>query len=392
MIDESTLDFIRKHADEDIRTLSLQASRYPHVDMRAAATQIEGRRTAMNKLPSWAAIEGVIYPPRLSMEQCSSEVTARYKSSLTRGKLLTDLTGGFGIDCSYMSEHFDTTIYVERNSELCDIAHHNFTLLDKQIQVINGQSEEVLISLPKQDWIFIDPARRSQSGGKVVALSDCEPDVCQLEELLLEKAEGVMIKCSPMLDISQAVRELHSVSEVHVVSVNNECKELLLILKKSKEEEITIHTINFRNDHTQVFSYTATEESKATCDYTASVGRYLYEPNSSLMKAGCFRLPATQWNLKKLHSNTHLYTSDILVTEFPGRIFEVERIDGFGKNELKQLSARIKKANITVRNFPERPEVLRKRLKLSDGGDIYLFATTLSDESHVIIQCKKIIY
>lgn len=195
-----------------------------------------------------------------------------------------------------------------------------------------------------------------------------------------------------MLDISQAVRELHSVSEVHVVSVNNECKELLLILKKSKEEEITIHTINFRNDHTQVLSYTATEESKATCDYTASVGRYLYEPNSSLMKAGCFRLPATQWNLKKLHSNTHLYTSDILVTEFPGRIFEVERIDGFGKNELKQLSARIKKANITVRNFPERPEVLRKRLKLSDGGDIYLFATTLSDESHVIIQCKKIIY
>lgn len=389
MIDESTLDFIRKHADKDIRTLALQASRYPDVDMRVAATQIEGRHIATNKLPSWAAVEGVIYPPRLSMEQCSSEATARYKASLTQGKLLTDLTGGFGIDCSYMSEHFESTTYVERNSELCDIALHNFALLCKPIQVINGQSEEVLKSLAKQDWIFIDPARRSKSGAKVAALSDCEPDVCQMEDLLLEKAERVMIKCSPMLDISQAIRDLHSVSEVHVVSVNNECKELLFILGNSQREEITIHTINFRNDHTQTFSYTVTDETKATCDYTASVGRYLYEPNSSMMKAGCFRLPAARWKLKKLHNNTHLYTSDILVKEFPGRIFEVESIDGFGKNELKQLSSRLKKANIAVRNFPERPEALRKRLKLSDGGDIYLFATTLDNERHVIIQCRK---
>lgn len=389
MIDEHTSAFIRDHAGEDVHRLALQATRYPLVDMRVAATQIEGRRLAAAKLPSWAATDDIIYPVRLSLEQCSSEQTARYKASLADGKRLADLTGGFGIDCSYMADRFGEVTYIERNEELCHIARHNFALLGKPITVINGNSEELLAALPPQDWIFLDPARRDTAGHKVVALNDCEPDVSRLEPFLLQKAHHVMVKCSPMLDISQALRELHHVSAVHVVSVSNECKELLFVLDHDVPPEPTIHTINFHGGQAQSFTYPLSEEVAATCDYTSVVGRYLYEPNSSLMKAGCFRLPTARWDLQKLHPNTHLYTSDTLVKEFPGRIFEVKNTDGFGKNELKRLSSELKKANIAVRNFPERPEALRKRLKLSDGGDIYLFATTLADDRRVLIRCEK---
>ena len=389
MIDPHTQAFIREHATDDVRTLALQASRYPQVDMRVAATQIEGRRIATTKLPAWAATEGLVYPVRLSMEQCSSEVTARYKASLIQGQRLADLTGGFGIDCSYLSDRFAATTYIERNEELCRIATHNFALLGKSITVLHGNSTELLDTLPPHDWLFVDPARRDGVGNKVVALADCEPDVSHLEPQLLHKAPHVMIKCSPMLDISQALRELRSVSEIHVVSVSNECKELLLILDAAATHEPTIHTVNFHGSTVQAFHYTAADEAAAQCTYTAAVGRYLYEPNSSLMKAGCFRLPAQRWGLKKLHPNTHLYTSDTLVAEFPGRIFEVKSTDGFGKDELKRLSSEVKKANLAVRNFPERVDVLQKRLKISDGGSTYLFATTLHDESKVLIACTK---
>lgn len=389
MIDEHTMAFIREHSGEDVRRLALQAARYPQVDMRVAATQIEGRRLASAKLPAWAAVEGIVYPVRLSMEQCSSEVTARYKASLVGGERLADLTGGFGIDCSYMSASFVHTTYIERSEELCRIARHNFALLGHPITVIHGDSEEQLSLLEPHDWIFVDPARRDGAGHKVVALSDCEPDVSRLEPLLLQRASRVMVKCSPMLDISQALRELHSVSEVHVVSVGGECKELLLILGGDAAGEPLIHTVNFQRATVQRFAYTASEESAATCAYTSTVCRYLYEPNSSLMKAGCFRLPAARWGLYKLHPNTHLYTSDTLVGEFPGRIFEVQRTDGFGKSELKRLTAGLQHANIAVRNFPERPDALRRRLRLADGGDTYLFATTLYDGQRVIVSCRK---
>lgn len=389
MIDPQTAAFIREHSHDNVHALSLQAARYPQVDMRVAATQIEGRRIATTKLPAWAAVDGVIYPVRLSMEQCSSEVTARYKASLVQGHKIADLTGGFGIDCSYLSDRFERTTYIERNEELCRIARHNFTLMGLDIRVINGNSTEILPSLPHQDWIFIDPARRDGAGKKVVALSDCEPDVCQLEELLLEKATQVMIKCSPMLDITLAMHQLRSVSEVHVVSVSGECKELLLILS-SDTHKPRITTVNFQGKHVQTFAYMPEEEQEASCSYTATLERYLYEPNSSMMKAGCFRLPALRYGFHKLHRNTHLYTSDSLVPDFPGRVFEVKNIDGFGKNELKRLSSELKKANISVRNFPERPEALRKRLKMSDGGDAYLFATTLADDKKVIIHGEKV--
>lgn len=386
MIDKPTQDFIREHAGDDVRQLALQAKRYPEVDMCVAATQIEGRRLASTKLPAWAAVDGMIYPVRLSMEQCSSEVTARYKASLVSGQRLADLTGGFGVDCSYMAEGFEEITYIERNEELCRIADHNFALLGRPIRVVNADSEEALDSLPHQDWIFIDPARRDKAGNKVVSLKDCTPDVCRLKPLLMQKATRMMIKCSPMLDISQAVRELQSVSEVHVVSVNNECKELLLILGGAAVEG-SIHTINYHGGEVQKFVYAASEEVAALCPYATSVARYLYEPNSSLMKAGCYRLPAQRYGLSKLHPNTHLYTSDTLVSDFPGRVFRVERVCGFGKKELKTLGC--KQANLAVRNFPERVDALQKRLKIQDGGSTYLFATTLQDESKALIVCTK---
>ena len=388
MIDEATRTFIEEHGNEDVRALALQTARYPQVDMRVAVTQIEGRRIAKSKLPAWATVPGVIYPVRLSMEQCSSEATAQYKASLVQGARLADLTGGFGIDCSYMSERFTHTTYVERNEELCAIATHNFALLNKAIEVRNGQCEEVLASLPEQDWIFLDPARRDRGGNKVSALSDCEPDVCALEPLLLEKSARVMVKCSPMLDISQAVGQLRSVTEVHVVAVNNECKELLFVLEKDKEGgDVEMHTVNLQGGCRQTFDYPLKAESASVCGYASQLGKYLYEPNSALMKAGCYRLPAERYGLDKLHPNTHLYTSDVLVSDFPGRVFKIENCCGFSKKELKGLVC--KQANLSVRNFPEHVEVLRKRLKISDGGDIYLFATTLYDGAKALISCVK---
>lgn len=389
MIDKYTQDFIREHAGDDVRSLALQAARYPEVDMRVAATQIEGRRLAKSKLPAWAAVEGVIYPVRLSMEQCSSEATARYKASLVQGTRLADLTGGFGIDCSYMSEQFAHTTYVERNEELCAIATHNFALLGKAVEVRQGQCEEMLDTLPEQDWIFLDPARRDRGGNKVVALSDCEPDVCALEPLLLQKSGHVMVKCSPMLDISQATGQLHSVTEVHVVAVAGECKELLFVLDRDKgSSEIWLCTVNIQGERMQTFDYLLGEEAAATCHYADRLGQYLYEPNSALMKAGCYRLPAERYGLSKLHPNTHLYTSDSVVADFPGRVFRVEGCYGFSKKELKALDCR--QANLAVRNFPEHVDTLRKRLRIGDGGDIYLFATTLHDGSKVLIRCVKV--
>lgn len=388
MINKETQAFILEHAGDDVRQLALQAARYPQVDMHVAATQIEGRRLATTKLPTWATVEGIVYPVRLSLEQCSSEITARYKAGLVSGTYLADLTGGFGIDCSYMSEQFERTTYIERNEELCHIAKHNFALLKKNIDVVNAYSEKALDMLPHQDWIFIDPARRDKAGNKVVSLSDCEPDVCKMEGQLLQKATQIMIKCSPMLDISQALREMHYVSEVHVVSVSNECKELLLVLQQKTQDDTPIHTINYHGEHMQSFTYNANEEATATCSYASSIKRYLYEPNSSLMKAGCYRLPAQRFELEKLHPNTHLYTSDTLVRDFPGRIFEVKSLCGFSKKELKSFNC--KQANLAIRNFPEHVDTLRKRLKIKDGGYTYLFATTLYDETKNLIVCEKV--
>ena len=389
MLNQATKEFIKAHRNNDPRELALKAKRYPDVDMREAVTQIEGWQTAREKLPTWAATEGIIYPPRISMEQCSSEATALYKASITAGESFADLTGGFGIDCSYMARRFKQATYIERNTLLCSIAKENFALLGlDHIKTINANSEEILPNLPQQGWIFIDPARRDSAGRKVFALNDCEPDITLLEEMLIQKADKVIVKCSPMLDITAARRELHRIEAIHIVALNNECKELLFILGKEHCDEIPVTCANIHKGTTEIFRFTTDEEENSTTSYTDSIGKYLYEPNAAVQKSGCTHTLSQRFCMSKLHPNSQLYTADALTKEFPGRIFCVEKVSGFSKNEIKELQA-MGQANITVRNFPESVQQLRKKLKLADGGDNYIFATTTNSGKFLIL-CKKV--
>ena len=386
-----TLRFIEENARADVRSLALQAKKYPQVDMAMAVVQIAGRQIAEAKVPSWYRTEGLLYPKHLSMEQCSSEATAIYKAGLVEGDTFADLTGGFGIDCSFLSRKFKQADYVERQSELCELAEHNFPLLGLKIGVHNEDGVEYLKQMHPVDVLFLDPARRDGHGGKTVAISDCEPDVSALEDLLVEKAKKVMVKLSPMLDLSLALKALKYVREVHIVSVNNECKELLLILEKSTDSlEIVIHCeqITSTGEH-QRYAFTQEQERTSDCPLAAEVGAYLYEPNASILKAGAYRSLTQAYPVKKLHASSHLYTSPYYIEGFPGRRFQVEAVSGFGKKELKTLLQGLEKANLTIRNFPSSVAELRKRLKLKEGGECYLFATTLSDESKVIIKCRK---
>ena len=389
MLDKTTIEFITAHRNDDVRTLALQAKRYHDVDIREAVVQIEGWQQAREKLPTWSAVEGIIYPPKISMEQCSSEHTARYKAALVCGKGFADLTGGFGIDFSYICRGFDMAFYIERNERLCEIATANFARLGLgHTKVMNGNSEGLLDSLPQLDWIFIDPARRDGDGRKVVALSDCEPNVVELEDALLEKADKVMIKCSPMLDITMACRQLKSVSEVHVVAVNNECKELLFILERNSTGTCKVRCANIMKESIQEFTLSQDEEHNSTATYCKEVGKYLYEPNASIQKAGCHNTLSQRLGVDKLHPNSQLYTANKEIADFPGRTFEIIETLGFSKADIKRVQS-LQKANITVRNFPESVQLLRKRLKLADGGDNYIFATTLSDGNKVLILCQK---
>ena len=387
-----TLHFIEEHREDDPHALALQGKKYPEVDMPLAVTQIAGRQIAARKLPSWYQITGLYYPRHLSMEQCSSEATAIYKASLLKGDTFADLTGGFGIDCAFISRNFHRADYVERQEELCELARHNFPLLElEQIRVHHRDGVEYLEEMSPVDCLFLDPARRDGHGGKTVAISDCEPDVSALEMLLVDKAETVMVKLSPMLDMSLALNDLKTVSEVHIVAVNNECKELLLILRKQPvSSQISIHCEHIGNGEKQHYTFTLEDEKTATCPLAAEVGTYLYEPNATILKAGAFRSLAQSYPVEKLHVNSHLYTSSALVPDFPGRRFRVEAVSGFGKKELKAFLKGMEKANVTIRNFPLSVAELRKRLKLKEGGEDYLFATTLSNEQKVLIRGKKI--
>ena len=390
-ISSETLRFIEENARADVRSLALQAKKYPQVDMAMAVVQIAGRQIAEAKVPSWYRTEGLLYPKHLSMEQCSSEATAIYKAGLVEGDSFADLTGGFGIDCSFLSRKFKQADYVERQAELCELAKHNFPLLGLSIGVHNEDGVEYLKQMQPVDCLFLDPARRDGHGGKTVAIADCEPDVSVLEDLLVEKAKKVMVKLSPMLDLSLALKHLKYVREVHIVSVNNECKELLLILQKeSASSDITIHCEHIVNasEH-QSFSFTQEQERTSDCPLATEVGAYLYEPNASILKAGAYRSLTQTYACKKLHASSHLYTSEQFIEDFPGRRFKVEAVSGFGKKELKEFLQGMEKANLTIRNFPSSVADLRKRLKLKEGGEDYLFATTLADESKVIVKCRK---
>lgn len=381
--------FALAHREDDLQRLLLGHAP-AGVDVARAVQQIEGWRTARHKLPTWAMCDDIVYPPRLAMEQCSSEATARYKAGLIpRSLSLTDLTGGFGVDSAFMAPAFDEVTYVERNATLCDIAASNFAALGlHQIRTVNGEARAVLEQLPLQDWIYLDPARRDTAGRKMVSLADCDPDVVALEPLLLCHARHVMVKCSPMLDISLALRQLTSMQEVHVVSVQNECKELLFLTL----DVPVVHAVSLRSDGSveSDFTFTPTEEQTCQPTYADEVGRWLYEPNASLLKAGCFKLPAVRYDLRKLHRDTHLYTSDVLCDDFPGRTFEVVGLSGFGKQELKEKLGDIRKANLAVRNFPDSVEGLRRRLHLAEGGEDYLFATTTLNRKKLLVRCRKV--
>ena len=465
MMNQATQDFIRQHQDEDVRQLAFFGSKNPEVDMPFALDQIRGRKMARAKLPRWANIDGIIYPPHISMEQCSSESTALYKAELAarllglpvsssenekaagnasdshfskicefvseravdsefaknegtfeKKQILTesednvnevknetgqedfseeigfvDLTGGFGVDFSYIAARLGMkSMYVERQAHLCDAAKENFERLGlKNAIVKNGDGIEVLHSLKELKLIFTDPARRDDAGNKVVSLKDCTPDVTVLQEEMLLKADYVIIKLSPMLDWHRAISELNHVREVHIISVNNECKELLLVLSaRNMSENLRIYCIN--DAQSFVCEESDMESSLVKiAPSTLEEMQYLYEPNASLMKAGCFGVLSERYDARMLSKNSHLFVSREPIAVFPGRSFRIIAVSSFNKKELKRHLSGITKANIATRNFPLSVAELRKRLKLKDGGETYIFATTLSDESHVLVITEK---
>lgn len=494
IMNQATLDFIRQHQDDDVRQLAFLGSKYPEVDMPFALDQIRGRKMARVKLPRWASIDGIIYPPHISMEQCSSEQTAFYKAELAarllglspsssengeekekesenasnlhlsencefagkgavdsefakneatckKQQILTeleenvneikeephegdfseetgfvDLTGGFGVDFSYIASRLGVkSMYVERQAHLCEAAKENFGRLGlKNAIVKNGDGIEVLHSFASKKeaaasdslgitedqsqslfktnlglkLIFIDPARRDDAGNKVVSLKDCTPDVTLLQEEMLSKADYVIIKLSPMLDWHRAVSELNCVQEVHIISVNNECKELLLVLSARNMGNLRIYCVN--DAQSFVCEESDMESSSVKiAPFTLEEMQYLYEPNASLMKAGCFSVLSERYGARMLSKNSHLFVSREPIAVFPGRSFRIIAISSFNKKELKRHLSGITKANIAIRNFPLSVAELRKRLKLKDGGETYIFATTLSDESHVLVITEK---
>ena len=494
IMNQATLDFIRQHQDDDVRQLAFLGSKYPEVDMPFALDQIRGRKMARVKLPRWASIDGIIYPPHISMEQCSSEQTALYKAELAarllglspsssengeekekesenasnlhlseicefagkgavdsefakneatckKQQILTeseenvneikgethggdfseetgfvDLTGGFGVDFSYIASRLGVkSMYVERQAHLCEAAKENFGRLGlKNAIVKNGDGIEVLHSFASKKeaaasdslgitedqsqslfktnlglkLIFIDPARRDDAGNKVVSLKDCTPDVTLLQEEMLSKSDYVIIKLSPMLDWHRAVSELNCVKEVHIISVNNECKELLLVLSARNMGNLRIYCVN----DAQSFVCEESDMESSSVKIAPSTFeemQYLYEPNASLMKAGCFGVLSGRYDARMLSKNSHLFVSQAPIEAFPGRSFRIIAVSSFNKKELKRHLSGITKANIATRNFPLSVAELRKRLKLKDGGEIYIFATTLSDESHVLMITEK---
>lgn len=382
--------FIKDHEGDDIRTLALQKDKYPTIDITLAIRQIAGRKIARDKIPDWYRVEDIIYPQSISMEQCSSQYTAKYKASLCSGRSMIDLTGGLGVDFSFLAANFKQATYVEQQSELAQIADHNFAVLGiNQATVVVGDAQSSLENTDPVDLIYIDPARRSDSGKKTVLIEDCTPNIIDIETLLEEKANKVMIKLSPMLDISLALKSLKNVSDIHIVSHNNECKELIFVKMREALNPL-LHCVNIVNERVDTFTFYKKEEEILSVQYAHQLGKYLYEPNSAILKAGAFKSIAQHFDLNKLHLNSHLYTSNDSHPEFHGRKFEIITSFSLNKKEVKDNLKDIKQANITVRNFPLSVDDLRKRLSLKDGGDLYLFATTLLDEKKVLILCKKV--
>ena len=481
-INDNVKDFIKKHLNDDVNKLAL--SKFPEdIDKHFVVRQIHARQVLSKKLPSWAENDELIFPKKLSLEQCSSELTAKYKTSLStkshemtlkgfsedscdladekisaklqemprkgfsedscdladekeisadsceladKKRILVDLTGGMGVDTAFLSDNFDKTYYVDMQEELCEIAKHNFKILDKNIEVVNDNAEHFLTTCDEVDCIYLDPARRDEYGRKMVSLHDCSPDVVELHDILLKKAKKVLVKVSPMLDIEMIKKELTDITEIHVVAVRNECKEILLEIQKNKNsktqnlsnsatQQLRILAIDLRENWS--FFFTEDEERDAQWTLADSVGKYLYEPGAACMKAGCFKLLSQKYNLDKLHRNSHLYTSNELISDFPGRIFEVLCALPFDKKTKKEITsicqqttdnrqqtlsedfpatqqlsniATPKKASVATRNFPLSADELRKNLGFQDGNDFYIFGTTMKGEKKIVVIAKKL--
>lgn len=390
-----------KKTNETLSRLALRLSSSGEANATFLLQQAEGRMRLRTKVPSWAAIDELHYPHRLALEQCSGEEAARYKATVVSRLLsadehhtLVDLTGGLGVDFSFIAPLFKKNVYVERQAELCDLARHNLPLLGlPEAQVVCADGVDYLqneLNADEASLLFLDPARRDTAGRKTVLIEDCQPDVCALRDTLLQRARVVMIKLSPMLDIAAAVRSLQCVAEVHVVATGGECKDLLLILtREALQQGGTTPTLYAHEGEERNFRFTLEEETTAMPPYATQLGQYLYEPGAAVLKAGAFKSIATHYGLQKLHPNTHLYTADNYIATFPGRSFRIVQMLTFSKADLKTLRTSWPKANLSVRNFPATVDALRKKLKIKDGGQTFLFATTMADNQHFIIICEK---
>lgn len=396
--DEATWRFVDEHLRDDVRQLALKKSKYTDIDFEFALRQIQGRQKMRDKLPFWASVPRFVFPPSLALEQCSSEKTAKYKSLVVNGMLcrdgacpvstMADLTGGFGIDTLSFAQSFQTCHYVEPQRQLCDIMAYNSQLLHlDHIQIHQTTMENFIPEMDEVDVIFADPSRRDVHGSKVVGLADCTPNILLYKDILLRKSGLLVLKLSPMLDIKRAMAQLPETCEVHVVAVAGECKEILFLLEKDKTIDVKFVAVNLKNDQSEEFCFTLREEVETLPGYANEVKKYLYEPNAAIMKTGGFNSVSVRFQLEKLHHHSHLYTSESKVCNFPGRAFEVQGV--FPLKQAQTALKEVRHANVSVRNFPLTAEELRKKLKLVDGGEVYIFGTTLRDDKKVIIVCSK---
>ena len=388
--------FIQAHLSDDPDRLLLSASRYPEIDMPFVVAQITARRQIKEKLPTWYQQEQLLFPAKIAAEQCSSEQTALYKQQLvTEGDTLCDLTGGLGIDSYYFSRRVKQVYYIERFPSYCEVARANMaTLGARNVVVLEGDSTQWLDQLPAIDVFYVDPARRGEGNKRMFALSDCEPDLTQLLPRLLAKAPRVIAKLSPMADLRQTLALLPTTQAIHILSVKNECKELLFVIgREPRESAVPIHCVHLTKQAAsdECFVCSLEAEQQAVSHLATTLRRYLYEPNASVLKAGAFKQVACQFPVEKLQVSSHLYTSDLYLDRFPGRRFEVDEVIPFHSKSCKQLAGQSLQANVTTRNFPLTVEALRKKCRIREGGDIYLFATTGPKEEKLLIRTHKVL-
>lgn len=381
-------EFINNNINSDIHKILLSKSRFSEISSRELVEQIESKLKAKSKLPTWFGTDNIYYPNKLNLSQTSSEITANYKATLVHGNTIIDLTAGFGVDSFAFSEKMKHVFHIDKNKDLSKIAEHNFKQLNtNNIKCIAADGLEFLKKTNSPiDWIYIDPSRRDKDNKKVYYLSDCEPNVVSNMDLLLEKSINILIKTGPLLDLKSGLEELSHVKEIHVVAVNNDVKEILWLIEKDYKNQPLIKTLNYKAKALQEFQFHLIEEQITEAQYSKPLS-YIYEPNAAILKSGAFKLLGERLGLKKLHTNSHLYTSDEFIS-FPGRIFKIKGVYDYSKKSLKKEG--IIKANITTRNFPDSVIKIRKKLGIKDGGEIYLFCTTDLEANLVVISCIQI--